>query len=181
MCDSGMRPGGKSPPVLPQPLCRAVAPAHDRVPVSGMDEAIRAWRRPQNCLGHQTLALLQAPSQTRGCSCETPTFSCSHCHYFLAAKEGILLQVFTSQELMQSMDNQGTLWQCIYTAAPLCRLPPDQQEPQLRGLVQQGTKSDPCNSKQGHRPGLLVNVTRLPALDAQPQACRAAKEEEEGL
>lgn len=140
---------GKGPPALPQPLCRAVTPAHNCILVSGMDEAIRAWHRLQKCLGPQTPALLWAPSQTWGCSCETPTFSSSHCCYFLAAKEGILLQVLPTQELMQSIDNQGTLWQCSYTARPHYPLPRAQQEPQLRGLVQQGTKSDPCNSKQG--------------------------------
>ena len=35
----------KASPALPQCLCRAGAPAHDCIPVSGMDEAIRAWRR----------------------------------------------------------------------------------------------------------------------------------------
>lgn len=71
-----------------------------------------------------------------------------------------------SQELMQSMDNQGMRWRYSYAAPPLCSLPPGQQEPQLGVLVQQGTKSDAWNSKQGQRPGLLVNVTQLPPLGA---------------
>lgn len=148
--------------MLPQPLCRAVTPVHDCIPVSGVDEAIRAWHRPQKCLGHRTPAVLQAPSQTQGCFCETPTFSSSHCRYFLAAKEGILLQVFPSQELMQSVDNQGMHWRCSHAAPPLRPLPLGQQEPQFGGLVPQGTKSDPCNTKEGQRPGLLVHPAATP-------------------
>lgn len=53
----------------------------------------------------QTPALVLSSSQIRECFCETPTFSSSHCHYFLAFKEGALLQVFPSQELMQGMDS----------------------------------------------------------------------------
>jgi len=71
---------------------------------------------------------------------------------------------------MQSVDNQGRLWQCSYTAPPFHPVPPGQQEAQLRGLVQQGTKSEPCDSKQDQRPGLLVDVLQLPAVDAQSYA-----------
>lgn len=36
------------------------------------------------------------------------------------------------------------------------------RNPGLGELVQQGTKSDPCNSKQGQRPGLSVRPTATP-------------------